>query len=73
MKKETIQQAKTVEAAVAQGAKELGADVSAVTYEILEEAKKGLFGIGAAPAKVRVTYTETPDEMALSFVKTMLA
>lgn len=73
MKKETIQQAKTVEAAVAQGAKELGADVSAVTYEILEEAKKGLFGIGAAPAKVRVTYTETPDEMALSFVKTLLA
>ncbi|MGM9624740.1 MAG: RNA-binding cell elongation regulator Jag/EloR [Eubacteriales bacterium] len=73
MKKETIQQAKTVEAAVAQGAKELGADVSAVTYEILEEARKGLFGIGAAPAKVRVTYTETPDEMALSFVKTLLA
>ncbi|MBP3917746.1 MAG: protein jag [Clostridia bacterium] len=73
MKKETIQQAKTVDAAVALGAKELGVDVSAVTYEVLEEGKRGLFGIGAAPAKVRVSYTETPDEMALNFVKTLLS
>lgn len=73
MKKETIQQAKTVDAAVALGAKELGVDASAVTYEVLEEAKKGLFGIGAAPAKVRISYTETPDEMALNFVKTLLS
>ena len=72
MKKEIIEQAKTVEAAVAQGAANLGVDVSAVTYEVLEEAKKGLFGLGAAPAKVRVTYIEKPDEVALSFVKTLL-
>ena len=73
MKKEIITSAKTVEAAVAQGAAELGVDSSAVTYEVLEEAKKGLFGLGAAPAKVRVTYIEKPDEVALSFVKTLLA
>ena len=73
MKKETIKEAKTVEAAVALGAAELGVDVSAVTYEVLAEPKKGLFGIGAAPAKVRITYNETPDEMALSFVRTLLA
>ena len=73
MKKEIITSAKTVEAAVAQGAAELGVDSPAVTYEVLEEAKKGLFGLGAAPAKVRVTYIEKPDEVALSFVKTLLA
>ena len=73
MKKEIITSAKTVEAAVAQGAAELGVDSSAVTYEVLEEAKKGLFGLGAAPAKVRITYIEKPDEVALSFVKTLLA
>ena len=72
MKKEIIESAKTVEAAVAQGAANLGVDVSAVSYEVLEEAKKGLFGLGAAPAKVRVTYIEKPDEVALSFVKTLL-
>lgn len=73
MKKEIIESAKTVEAAVAQGAANLGVDVSAVTYEVLEEAKKGLFGFGSAPAKVRVTYIEKPDEVAMSFVKTLLA
>ena len=72
MKKEIIESAKTVEAAVAQGAEKLGVDASAVSYEVLEEAKKGLFGLGAAPAKVRVTYIEKPDEVALSFVKTLL-
>ncbi len=61
MRMETKQQAKTVEAAVAQGAKELGVDVSAVTYVVLAEPKKGLFGIGAAPAEVLVSY-EAPDQ-----------
>ncbi len=73
MKKELIIEAKTVEAAVAQGAAELGVDVASVTHEILAEAKKGLFGIGATPAKVKVVYTESPDEMALGFVRTLLA
>ncbi|MBO5648472.1 MAG: protein jag [Clostridia bacterium] len=73
MKREIIEQAKTSEAAIAQGAAKLGVDVSAVTYEILEEAKKGLFGLGASPAKVRVTYVEKPDEVALAFIKTLLA
>ncbi len=73
MKREIIQEAKTVETAVAQGALELGVDASAVTFEVLAEAKKGLFGIGAAPARVKVIYTESPDEMALNFVKTLLS
>lgn len=73
MKKEITVQAKTVADAVAQGAAELGAAVSDVTYEVLEEAKKGLFGIGAAPAKVLVTYTEEPDDIALTFVKNLIA
>ena len=40
MIKETIAVGKTVEFAVAEGAKALGTDPSSVTYEILEQPKK---------------------------------
>ena len=60
MKKEITIQAKTVDDAVSQGASQLGAAVSAVTYEVLEQPKKGFLGFGATPAKVRVVY-ETAD------------
>lgn len=73
MKKEVIIQAKTVEAAVAEGAAKLGVDAAAVTYQVLEAPKKGLFGIGAAPAKVSVSYEEKPEDIALSFVKNLIA
>ena len=56
MKKEITIQAKTVDDAVSQGASQLGAAVSAVTYEVLEQPKKGFLGFGATPAKVRVVY-----------------
>lgn len=60
MKKEITIQAKTVEDAVSQGAAQLGVSASAVTYEVLEQPKKGFLGFGATPAKVRVVY-ETAD------------
>lgn len=72
MKKETIVSAKTVDEALALAAKELGAPVEALEYTVLEEAKKGLFGIGAAPAKVQVTYAPTGIDLAVEFVKTTL-
>ncbi len=51
---ETIVSAKTVEAAVALGAEQLGASVEEVKYEVIEEGKKGILGFGATDARVRV-------------------
>jgi spoIIIJ-associated protein len=72
MKQELIKIAKTTEEAVKIAADELGVAVSDVEFEVLEEAKKGFFGMGAAPAKVKVTYIFKPLEAARSFVETLL-
>ena len=72
MTKETVVTAKTIEEAVALAAKELGAEVDAIEYTVLEDAKKGLFGIGATPAKVKATYAPTAIDLALDFVYTLL-
>ena len=68
MRKDITVTAKTVEAAVSSGAEQLCVDVSAVTYEVLEAPKKGFLGIGEAPAKVKVSYTPSPEMTALSFI-----
>ena len=47
---------RTEEDAIQAALKELGMDRDDVSVEILERAKTGFFGIGASPAKVRVTY-----------------
>ena len=47
---------KTEEEAISKALAELGLDRDDVSVEILERAKRGIFGIGATPAKVRVTY-----------------
>lgn len=73
MKQEITISGKTVEAAVAAGAAELGVDTSAVTYEVLEAPKKGFLGFGETPATVKVCYVATPETTALSFVRTILA
>ena len=54
---------KTEDEAVNNALAQLGLDRDDVSVEILERAKKGFLGIGAAPAKVRVTY-EAPEEPA---------
>ena len=72
MRKETIQTAKTVEEALALAAKELGTSVDALEYTVLEEPKKGLFGIGSAPAKIQASYALTGIELAVAFVETTL-
>ena len=74
MKKEVIVSAKTVEEAVAKAVEELGApDAQAIEYTVLEEAKKGLFGIGAAPAKISASYTVGGEYLALDFIKKLVA
>ena len=51
---------KTIDLAVAAARKELNLDRDSVSVEVLENAKSGFLGIGASPAKVKVTY-EAPD------------
>ena len=71
MKKEFIAVGKTVEAAVSNGARELGVDVSRVEYEIIEAPKKGFLGFGEAPAKVKIIFIPGPEDAAVGFVKTI--
>ena len=47
---------KTEEEAIKKALAELGLERDDVSVEILERAKSGFFGIGASPAKVRVSY-----------------
>jgi len=47
---------KTEDEAIKKALAELGLERDDVSVEILERAKSGFFGIGASPAKVRVTY-----------------
>ena len=63
---------KTVESAIAEGAAKLGVDRELVTYEILENPKKGFLGFGEIPAKVRVTYDAKNESKALEFVNMII-
>ena len=63
---------KTVEAAISDGARQLGVDREYITYEILEMPKKGFLGFGEIPAKVRITYDSDNENNALSFIKTII-
>ncbi len=72
MKKEFIATGKTVDMAVAEGCAQMGIAPSSVKYTVLEEAKKGFLGMGATPAKVKITYTVPPVETATEFLKKLL-
>ena len=73
MKKEIIVIGKTVDEAIANASAELGVAADALTYEVIEEPKKGLFGIGAAPAKIKAIYTLKGEDIALEFVKKLVS
>ena len=55
---------KTEEEAISNALAQLGLDRDDVSVEILERAKSGFLGLGACPAKVRVTYGEKEDILA---------
>ncbi len=65
---------KTEDEAIAAALKQLEKSREEVSVEILERAKSGFLGIGAAPARVRVSYeyAETPAEKAEAFLKGLL-
>ncbi|MBO5757493.1 MAG: protein jag [Clostridia bacterium] len=74
MRKETVVSAKTIEEAVAKAVEELGASCAEeIEYTVLEEPKKGLFGIGAVPAKISASYTFGGEYLALEFLKKLVA
>ena len=57
---------KTEEEAIQNALAQLGMDRDDVSVEILERAKSGFLGMGAKPARVRVTYG--PDEAPMEEV-----
>ena len=60
MEKYIITTGKSIDLAIQAALSELKLDRDAVSVEVLENARSGFLGIGASPAKVKVTY-ETPD------------
>ncbi len=72
MKQEIEASGKTVEAAILNGARELGVDRSLITYEILEMPKKGFLGFGEVAARVRVCYEAGAESSALEFINRLL-
>ena len=54
---------RTMEDAIAAALAELGRSEEEISVEVLERAKSGFLGIGAQPARIRVSY-EVPDEPA---------
>ena len=74
MKREVIITGKTIEEAVEAAVRELGApSADKISFTVLEEPKRGLFGIGATPAKISASYTAGGAEVALEFVKKIVA
>ena len=62
---------RTVEAAIADGARKLGADPSRTQYEIIEAPKKGFLGFGESPAKVWVYVEVGSEQIAVEYLKTV--
>lgn len=61
MENSIITTGKSIELAIEAALKQLNLDRDSVSVEVLENARSGFLGIGASPAKVKVTY-EVPDE-----------
>lgn len=59
---------KTEDAAITAALADLGLERDQVSVEVLERAKSGFLGIGAAPAKIRMTY-EVADEVVEEVVE----
>lgn len=60
---------KTIEDAVAEALKTLNMDRDSVSVEILEKPKSGFLGIGAVPAKIRVSYEYSRADKTRDFLE----
>lgn len=73
MKKELIVTAKTVEEAKSKAAAELGVAEELIEYTVLEEGKRGFLGLGATDAKVQAVYSVGGAQIALDFIRNVIA
>lgn len=72
MKKEITVTGKTIDEAISNARAEIGADVEDMEYDIIEFPKKGLLGIGATPAVLKVTFTVPDPNPALGFLNSLV-
>lgn len=64
--------AKTIEEAKAMAAAEFGVEENRITFNVLEEPKKGLFGKLKGEAKVEAEFEQTKAEIAAEYIKGIL-
>lgn len=73
MSKEIITTGKTVEDAVSAAVAELGvSSAEQIEYTVIEEPKKGIFGIGASPAKISAKASIKGEIFALNFINQLV-
>ena len=71
--KEIVTTGKTIDDAVAAAVAELGVPSKEnIEYTVIEEPKKGLFGIGAAPAKISAKAVFKGELLALEFINQLV-
>ena len=73
MKKELIVTGKTVEEAKNNAAAQLGVAVEEIEFEVLDEGKRGFLGIGSSDAKVQAVYTVKGVDIAVEFIRQVVA
>ena len=73
MKKELILTGKTVEEARKKAAAELNVPQEELVVTVLEEGKRGFLGIGASDAKIAVSYSVKGEDLALDFIRKLVA
>ena len=73
MKKDIIVTAKTVEEAKSKAAAELGIAEEEIEFTVLDEGKRGFLGLGATEAKVQASYTVGGADIAVEFIRKIVA
>ena len=73
MSKEIITTGKTIADAIAAAVAELGvSSAQEIEYTVIDEGKKGLFGIGAVPAKISAKASYKGEIFALNFINQLV-
>lgn len=70
--KKQVFTAKSIEEAKAMAAKEFGTDESKISFTVIEEPKKGLFGKVKGEAKVEAAFEQTKADIAGDYIKGIL-
>lgn len=63
---------KTIDEAVEEALKELGTTKENVEIEVINEGKRGILGLGAEDARVRVKMEQSPLQKAEAYIKTIM-